>query len=256
VTIVFSDLHLGKVPSEDASSLHNLLKCIDSYGDRLDRVLFLGDTFDAFIEYPNRIPKLIVKWTEMALGLKERGLIVEYFAGNHDRWHLDFLQKQLQLTVRRDPHIIEFDGKKIWFEHGDDAIEHKGVVGFLKSISSKPWVYQLYRAFLPFGWGQNFVAWVSRNYSDFGVKPKTVLALRQYAFHQLNQKKCDVIVMGHCHEPSIETETEINDSKEGKGVYVNTGNWYQSRTFAIIKDQISVCTWTPDGPSVLHQANF
>lgn len=285
MTIVFSDLHLGKNPEEDASKLRELANCIayfDGTGSDssvepipveqapdlkqgietkgpIKRVVFLGDTFDAFIEYPRFVPKPVLKWAEFAVRLQEKGFQVEYHAGNHDRWHLGFIEKKLKIPVHRDPQLQNWGTKRVWLEHGDCVIQHRGLVGFLKSISSKNWVYSLYRTVLPFGLGHDFAAWVSKTYSDFKVKPKTVHALREYAEQKIRQRETDVVLMGHCHQAGIETINQTSTAPsetEVLGVYVNTGNWHLERNFVLLSEKISIHCWAETGPTLIQEAIF
>ena len=258
MTIVFSDLHLGKVPADDASRLRELGDCIRHFRDEraLERVIFLGDTFDAFIEYPNHIPYPVIQWISLARELQKEGLVIEYFAGNHDRWHLGYIEKELNLKIHRDPLVRSIEGKKVWLEHGDCVEEHRGLVGFLKSFSSKPWVYFLYRTFLPFGLGQHVAAWVSKTFSGFTIKPKTVAALKSYALQKLAQNECEVIIMGHCHEASMDTMNPPVACSPSVGIYVNAGNWHHSRSFILLSDQIALCKWSNSEFSTLRESIF
>jgi hypothetical protein len=54
--------------------------------------------------------------------------------------------------------------------------------------------------------------------------------------------------MGHCHQASL---THSPD-----GVYANTGDWYQSRTFLTVSDRISLLKWTNTGSNLILEVDF
>ena len=250
--LVVSDLHLGKRPELDRSSLSDLRACIDHYPSPPIRIVFLGDTFDAFIEYPGRIPAPVQEWSILVRDLMSQNIEVTYFAGNHDRWHLGFISNLLRRPVARKPEVTMVGGRTIWMEHGDQADKHSRLVQLGRVVSDNSIVYKLLTWLLPFGGGQLLASQVSRHFAGFEPNLKTVSALQAYAHALLGEKKCDVVIMGHCHRSGMEM-TEF-------GTYVNTGDWYQGRTFAMIDPEngfrISLMKWTPDGPEIRSEEDF
>jgi UDP-2,3-diacylglucosamine hydrolase len=286
VILILSDLHLGKVPASDKQSLGDLRACIEFLKPQLKQVVFLGDTFDAFIEYPGRLPQPVRLWTSLANELIEIGIDVTYFAGNHDRWHLSHIQTILNVPVFRLPKQIIWRSKRVWLEHGDLVANHAPTVRFLRYISDRPWAYSLYRTFLPFGLGHVLASEVSRKLASFEPDPLTVEALRSHAESLITNNKSDLVVMGHCHFASLESipapaqhsgpesipapaqhsgpesipsparhsgpdsrpdsiaAPETSEKDQQKGLYVNTGDWYEGRTFVTLTDRVRLNRWT------------
>ena len=141
--LVVSDLHLGKRPELDRSSLSDLRACIDHYPSPPIRIVFLGDTFDAFIEYPGRIPAPVQEWSILVRDLMSQNIEVTYFAGNHDRWHLGFISNLLRRPVARKPEVTMVGGRTIWMEHGDQADKHSRLVQLGRVVSDNSIVYKL-----------------------------------------------------------------------------------------------------------------
>ena len=241
-----SDLHLGKEPHTDEQSLSELRACIKSLTPGLTDVVFLGDTFDAYIEYGGTPPKSVIRWVNFAQQLRAMGIELTFFAGNHDRWHQNYLQSSLKLKVRRVPEVKNWLGKKIWLEHGDLAAPHSPLIQLVRNITDSRIALNLYRTVLPFGLGQRVAAYVSRRFSSFEPDPETVQGLRDYAIKQCNLGKADIVVMGHCHLPEL--------VRTGGTGYVNTGDWYRSRSFATLSDSISLNKWTSAGAEEIAQA--
>jgi UDP-2,3-diacylglucosamine hydrolase len=248
VIVIVSDLHLGKIPSSDERSLAELHACMESLLPDLKQVLFLGDVFDAFIEYPGILPKPVERWTKLVQDLQKRGIEIRFFSGNHDRWHDAHLERTLNIPVWRAPRVVSWQNQKVWLEHGDLASPHPPLVRFSRYISDRRWALALYRTALPFGWGHALAAFISRKYSDFEPDPKTIEHLRSYARDVLDAKSASVVVMGHCHHAGLD--------RFENGAYLNTGDWFGARTYAVLSDRIRLCRWTPEGAEVVDEEIF
>ncbi len=215
-------------------------------------VVFLGDTFDAFVEYLGRIPAPVQEWSILVHDLLAQNVEVTYFAGNHDRWHRGFVSNLLRRPVARKPQVTTIGDRTIWMEHGDQADRHSRLVQLGRVVSDNSIAYKLLTWLLPYGGGQLLASQVSRHFAGFEPNLKTVSALQGHAHALLRDKKCDVVIMGHCHRAGM----EITDF----GTYVNTGDWYKGRTFATIDPEngcrLSLMEWTPEGPKIRSEEVF
>ncbi len=263
--LVVSDLHLGKVPAGDERSLADLRSCIDFLKPEISQVVFLGDTFDAFIEYPGRLPRPVGLWTSWANELQQEGIEVAYFAGNHDRWHINHINKALDIPVERAPKQIHWQSNCVWMEHGDLVADHSPMVRFLRYVSDHKWAYLLYRTFLPFGMGHRLAAEVSRKLANFSPDPKTEKALKSRAEALLAGGAADVVIMGHCHSSLLKRysgpETSVGGDETGSnrrksGIYVNTGDWYEGRTFVTLSDRARLLRWTSNRAEIIGEEIF
>lgn len=236
--VVVSDLHLGKKPETDQASLRELRDCIASTGP--SEVIFLGDTFDAFIEYPRHLPKPVVDWSEMAFLLQRDGIDVHFIAGNHDRWHRQHIAQLIGREVQREASTHSWAGRRIHLEHGDGIESLDSFTRFARFVSGHPISFRLYTLALPFGLGQKLAAWVSRKYASFETNKETVATLEKHAMDIIQSGRADIVLMGHCHHPSL---VDTDD-----GIYINTGDWYARRTFCLLDDgspkRASLCRWT------------
>lgn len=266
--LVVSDLHLGKVPRGDEQSLAELRNCVESLKADISKIVFLGDTFDAFVEYPGHIPHPVSLWTQTARELQREGVEILYFSGNHDRWHLNHIPHALNIAVHRTPKEMSWDRRRIWMEHGDCAAIHRPIVRFMRYVSDRVWAYRLYRTLLPFGTGHWLSATVSRRFANFSPDPSTVAALKSYAKKLILENKLDLVIMGHCHSPSLErfdrTDSKPNsmnspvyqesDSTDtDSGIYANTGDWYEARTFVTISDRVRLMRWSKNQVEIVAE---
>ena len=279
---IVSDLHLGKGAKKkdrslsDDQSLSDLLNCIKAIGSELTEVVFLGDTFDAFIEYKHHIPESVVKWVRAVALIRQMNVNVRIFAGNHDRWHGDHIQSNLHIRVQREPCVVEAGGIRMWMEHGDCAAPNSSLVQFIRYISDRSWALFLFKIGLPFGLGQQLAAFISRTFSSFEPDPVTIEGLKTYAFNVIEKEHVDIVVMGHCHQSCLERSKKgpLNASPSEasnlppsgapnttpaapkNAIYANTGDWYQSRTFLLVSDSVQLCRWASESLSILQEEIF
>lgn len=250
--LVVSDLHLGKSDQRDKTSLTELKDCINHYSPELRHVIFLGDTFDAFIEYPKYIPAAVNQWTDFVRGFQASGLTITYVAGNHDRWHRGYIKGVLGREVQREAFQLNLGRHRISFEHGDRADSVSPLVRFARSVSDSKLMLKLFTAFLPFGGGQWIASQVSRRFAGFEPNRKTVKALEIHAEKLLQSDSCNVVVMGHCHQASF--------SRSENGTYINTGDWFEGRTFALIGSEANprlvLAKWTGESSKILSEELF
>jgi UDP-2,3-diacylglucosamine hydrolase len=81
---------------------------------------------------------------------------------------------------------------------------------------------------LPGDSGFRLARWVSRTIHKGEPDPDIIAALREHAHHVVSSTAATLAVMGHSHAPELTAWSE--------GCYLNTGNWYESRTFGRLDD--------------------
>jgi len=273
VIFVVSDIHLGKKPETDRQSLHELQECISALNPT--DVVFLGDTFDAFVEHPRYLPKQVVEWSEMVFLMQRNGINVHFVAGNHDRWHRGHIARLIGSEVRREAFTLSWSDRTIHLEHGDGIELLDTFTRFARFISDHPLSLRLYTLALPFGLGQRLASWVSRKYASFETNLETVTTLQRHAASIIHSGNADIVLMGHCHHPTLMTveRRAVNNSTSQDpisvqltidpptadaravsgldlesglatasptredGLYVNSGDWFEGRTFCLLEEE-------------------
>lgn len=247
--LVVSDLHLGKDESTDEESLRQLASCIESA--RPDRVIFLGDVFDAFIDTGSDPPPPVERWSKLVKKLIANGCTITYLMGNHDRWHRGCVEHLIGEAPIRRSMILPWAGQKILLEHGDFGPSHGGSTSFARWLSDQPLIHRLYTTVLPFGSAQALAAAVSRKFSSFEPNPAAVKALLDHASDLVASSDVDAVIMGHCHQPGL---FDLSDSRTGAW-YMNSGDWYEHRTFILLDSDAEgddeaamarLCAWNED----------
>ena len=115
-----TDLHLGIPTLEDSHQRElKMLRFLDSIKDDAEAIFFMGDLFDFWFEYKTVIPRGYVRLLGKLSQLIDSGIPIHLFAGNHDLWTFDYLQKEVGIQVHREPMTMTLKGKTFFLVHGD-----------------------------------------------------------------------------------------------------------------------------------------
>ena len=229
--VVLSDLHLGTYGCH-ALELLQYLKSIQS------KVLVLnGDIIDIWQFKKSYFPKAHLAVVAQLIKMASKGCHVYYLTGNHDEMLRRFTPVQMGNFRMDDKLVLELDGKKAWFFHGDV---------FDNSISGAKWLAKLG------GVGYDIlVLFINKLLKKLG-RPKVSLSKKVkdsvkravkhvHDFEQLAaelalQKGYDYVVMGHIHKAQIRTI----ETKEASIEYLNSGDWIENLTALEYKEK----TWS------------
>ncbi|TVZ56490.1 UDP-2,3-diacylglucosamine hydrolase [Lutibacter sp. Hel_I_33_5] len=226
-----SDQHLG-APTQEASFpreqkfvawLHEIKKDAEA-------IFLLGDLFDFWFEYKTVVPKGFVRVLGKLAELKDSGIPIYFFVGNHDLWMRDYFEQELNIPVYHNPQEFEIDGKKLFIGHGDGlGPGDYGYKRMKKIFTFKPfqWMFRWLHPDLGMKLGQYMSV---KNKLISGDEDATFLGeenewLVQYSKEKLKEKQYDYFVFGHRHLP-LEIQLSENST------YINLGDWIHHFTFA------------------------
>jgi UDP-2,3-diacylglucosamine hydrolase len=115
-----SDFHLG-VPTREASleRERRIVRWLDTIKVDAHTIYLLGDIFDFWFEYRNAIPKGFIRLQGKLAELRDAGVPIVFFTGNHDMWMFDYFEQELSIPVFRAPQILEVGNQKLMIGHGD-----------------------------------------------------------------------------------------------------------------------------------------
>lgn len=224
MVLFFSDMHLGRGPaSADRREERDLVACLQAQFEATSHLYLLGDVFEAFIEHRAYVQKNRMRlYAEMARWTSS-SRPVTYLLGNHDPWHIDFMDHELGVRVIDGAWRARHYGQPLHLIHGDTVASTHGVLGqWMRAAMRDPRAVAAYRTLLPADWGLALAEWASRALHG-PPDPEVVQSLRAYAKHMLTSAPVSAVLMGHSHIPEL-TQWEA-------GTYLNTGNWYEKRTF-------------------------
>lgn len=115
-----SDVHLGAAFCDNRELERRFVSFIDKVREEKAAALYLlGDIFDFWYEYRYVIPRGHTRALGALARLCDSGTKVYFFRGNHDVWVYDYFEKEIGMTVLKQPHVREIGGKMFCIGHGD-----------------------------------------------------------------------------------------------------------------------------------------
>jgi UDP-2,3-diacylglucosamine hydrolase len=225
-----SDQHLGApTPKASLPREKKFVAWLDTIKEDAGTIFLLGDLFDFWFEYKTVVPKGFVRVLGKLAELKDAGIDIYFFAGNHDLWMRDYFQKELNIPVFHKPQEFDINGKIFLIGHGDGLGPNDHGYKRMKKVFTFPFFKWLFR------WLHPDIGVRLGHY--FSVKNKLISGdvdarflgeenewLAQYCRRKLTEKHYDFFVFGHRHLP---LEIELNNNS----TYINLGDWIQYFTY-------------------------
>ncbi|MCC6583276.1 MAG: UDP-2,3-diacylglucosamine diphosphatase [Chitinophagales bacterium] len=225
-----SDLHLGAPDySKSLEREQKVIRFLQASAHDAQAIFLVGDTFDFWFEYQQVVPKYFVRFFAQLIALKEKGVDIHLFTGNHDLWLQDYLQQEVGAVIYHDSVELKSDDKTFFLAHGDGLGPGDTKYKFLKKIFTNPVCQWLFRWLHPDIGIKIAQLWSRHSFTDPGIEVfhgEDKEWLIQYCKRKLTEKHYDYFVMGHRHLPM---EIRLND----KSVYINLGDWIVNSNYAM-----------------------
>ncbi len=140
-----SDFHLG-VPNNEASLVREkrIVAWLDQIKDDAHSIYLLGDIFDFWFEYRQAIPKGFIRLQGKLAELRDKGLPIYFFTGNHDMWMFEYFEKEMGIVIYRKPQLLSLGNSKVLVGHGDGLGDGDHFYKLLKwffNISICQWLF-------------------------------------------------------------------------------------------------------------------
>ena len=226
-----SDFHLG-IPDRATSLARERRLCnwMDEIKKDAAQLYLVGDLFDTWFEYKNVVPKGFTRFMGKLAELRDAGLSIDAFTGNHDLWMRGYFEEELDIPVHHEPIERTVNGKKFFIAHGDGLGPGDSGYKVLKKVLRSPVSQWLYRRIHP-DTGVGMAGWFSRLGPKHGAEEKPFLGpekewLVQFCLEKLNQEHFDYFIFGHRH---IAIEYPLPQSS----LYINLGDWIQYDRYAM-----------------------
>ena len=222
--VVISDVHLGTY----GCHAKELLRYLKSINPKI--IILNGDIIDIWQFKKSYWPKAHMKVIKYIIGWISEGKEIYYITGNHDEMLRKFVDFKISSFSMKNKLILELDGKKSWFFHGDV---------FDVTMEHSIWLAKLGAK------GYDFLILINKavnNISEFFGKGKISLSKKikdsvKSAVKFINnfektatdiaiQNKFDYVVCGHIHQPVIKNIV----TNEGEVMYLNSGDWIENLT--------------------------
>ncbi len=221
---MLSDIHLGTYGCH-AKEVLNYLNSV-----RPGKLILNGDIFDIWQFRKRYFPKSHLLVIKKIISLATKGTKVYYITGNHDEKLRRFSDTKMGNIYILDKLVLDLDGKKAWFFHGDV---------FDASIQHAKWIAKLG------GWGYDLLIVLNRlinaclirlGREKYSLSKKIKNSVKQAVkfinnFEQTAtdlaiDNKFDYVICGHIHQPAIR---KVKNDK-GSCIYLNSGDWVENLT--------------------------
>ena len=221
---VISDVHLGTY----GCHADELLTYLNSITPKI--LILNGDIIDIWQFNKRYFPKSHLKIIKKIINMASKGTEVIYITGNHDELLRRFSDTKMGNFSIVDKLILDLNGQKAWFFHGDV---------FDLSIQNAKWLARLG------GYGYDSLILMNRcvnwcldkmgkeKYSLSSKIKQSVKSAVKYiqnfeetAASLAIENGYDYVVCGHIHQ----TKKEIIDTPKGRTTYLNSGDWVESLT--------------------------
>jgi UDP-2,3-diacylglucosamine hydrolase len=231
-TYFASDFHLGvdaRLSSLDREK--QICRWFDSISHDAEAIYLVGDVFDYWFEYKTVIPKGFTRLLGKIGELRDGGIPMYFFTGNHDMWMFRYLTDEFGIPIYREPIMKEIHGKTFFIGHGDGLGPGDHGYKFIKSVFANPMCQWLFARLHP-NFGINLMRFSSKGSRKMqshieeqflGVDREWLV---QFANEQLDTISPDYFIFGHRHLP-IDWLLKNNTSR-----YINLGEWLHFTTYA------------------------
>jgi UDP-2,3-diacylglucosamine hydrolase len=225
----FSDVHLG-LESKEKEKLKEskVIELLSEAEKDAKEIFIVGDLFDYWIEYKQVVPKGYYKLFTKISELRDKGIVINYIAGNHDFWRGNFFKDEFGIEICHTHIERVIEGKKFFIHHGDGFAHNDLGYRILKKILRNKVNQKLYSILHPdlgikLAKGTSGSSRQHTNSKDYSQED----GMRQYATRKISEG-FDYVIMGHRHKPQL---TSID-----KGFYINLGDWIDYFTYGVFKN--------------------
>ncbi|MDX5320743.1 MAG: UDP-2,3-diacylglucosamine diphosphatase, partial [Bacteroidota bacterium] len=222
---VISDIHLGTYGCH-AKELHLYLQSIDP-----EILILNGDIIDIWQFSKRYWPEDHMKVVEQLFKMLGEGVKIYYLTGNHDEMLRRFSDFKLGNLEVLDKLILERDGQKMWFFHGDIFDITMKYSKWLAKLGG--WGYDLLillnrmvNYVLVKGLRKNKISLSKRIKNSVKSSIKFIDDFEQTAIDLAIESGYSMVFCGHIHQPGIR---EIKTPK-GSTTYLNSGDWVENLT--------------------------
>ena len=231
-TYFASDFHLGTAGKTSSSERERLIvKWLEESAPEMKTLYLVGDVWDYWFEYGQVIPKGTSRLLGCLGKLRDAGIPVHFFTGNHDMWMFRYLTDEFDIPIYRGPVIHEIDGKKFYIGHGDGLGPGDHGYKFIKKVFAHPVSRWMFARIHPNTGLRMMRYWsgTSRNHTQIDEKflgPEKEWFV-QHALDILKTQPIDYFIFGHRHLP-IDYPLGVNDAR-----YINLGDWLVYNSYAV-----------------------
>ncbi len=227
-----SDFHLGAPDHETSLKREkSIVRWLDSIRLEAQAVFLLGDIFDFWFEYREAIPKGFIRLQGKLAELRDGGLPVYFFTGNHDMWMFDYFPKELGIPIHRKPLTLKINDHVLLIGHGDGLGPGDMTYKILKNFFNSSICQWLFARIHP-NLGMQMAHYWSRKSRISNMKNEEAFQseeneyLLTYCKELEKIRHHDFYVFGHRHLP---LDLAVGNNSR----YINLGEWVHFSPYAV-----------------------
>lgn len=239
-----SDFHLG-VPDHDTSLKREkrIVKWLDSIKSDAHSIYLLGDIFDFWFEYREAIPRGFTRLQGKLAELRDAGIPIYFFTGNHDMWMFGYFPKEMGIPIFREPQLLKIGHHRMLIGHGDGLGPGDSTYKILKKFFNSSICQWLFARLHP-NLGIGIAKYWSRKSRINNLKREEKFNGEENEFlltycKSLEAKEHhDFYIFGHRHLP---LDLVVGNNSR----YINLGEWVHFNTYATYDGkQVELKTYT------------
>ncbi|MEZ4926442.1 MAG: UDP-2,3-diacylglucosamine diphosphatase [Saprospiraceae bacterium] len=233
-----SDFHLGAdARLSSVERERQVIRWLDMVSSEASAIYLVGDIFEFWFEYKKAVPKGFTRLLGKLAELRDGGLSIEAFTGNHDLWMFGYFEQELGIPVHKKPIQVDISGKSFFIGHGDGLGPGDTGYKLMKKVFVHPFSQWLYRWLHP-DVGIRLANFFSQT-SRAATPPEERHWLgeeKEWLFQYCNRKISqgvapDYFIFGHRHLP-VDWQLANGTSR-----YLNLGDWMWHNSYAVFDGQ-------------------
>ncbi|EON74785.1 UDP-2,3-diacylglucosamine hydrolase [Lunatimonas lonarensis] len=228
-----SDFHLG-TPSASSSldREKKIIRWLELIEKEAAAVFLLGDLFDFWFEYDTVIPKGYLRFLSKITQMRQQGVPVFFFTGNHDLWMKDYFTQELDIPVFHNPISLQVNQKKFLIGHGDGLGPGDNTYKVLKKIFTNRSCQWLFKWLHPDVGIRLATRWSKRSRINNSLKGEDEFKGKEsewlylYCLDMEKKMHFDYYVFGHRHLP-------LSIPVGNSSMYFNLGEWVSQYHYGV-----------------------
>lgn len=231
-----SDLHIGSPTDSRATLFLEFLRNLRG-GENASHLFLMGDIFDLWIAAHQYFIDRYQPVTDEIVRLRDEGVEIHYFEGNHDLYLSHYWGNKIGLTVHEGPVYIELGHQTIRIEHGDQMDPDDRGYRFLRWFLRTPPVKFLMprlpgRLVVAIGKKSSETSRVYTSETKTITCKETIRKIRTHAEKVFAQAPFNLIISGHVH---VRDQYLVQDGQIAFKS-VNLGTWLDAPCYYQIDD--------------------
>ena len=231
-----SDIHIMSPECARARAFLAFLRSL-SGGSDASHLVLLGDIFDLWVADHDYFIDNYREIIDEIRRLKDEGVDISYFEGNHDLHLRYFWRDRLGIDVHEGPTFAQLAGRTVRLEHGDQMDPDNKGYRFLRWFLRTPVIRFLIRH-LPGSLITRIGHRASAASRDYTSDTKTIdredaiAKIRAHAQKVHAEQPFDLIISGHVH---IRDDCHL-ETENGSFRSVNLGSWLDAPCYFKLDD--------------------